>query len=76
VRLVDNWQTVALKAWSMRWMYAATALGGVEVVLPLFEDSLVKSIGRGVFAALSVLALLLGIVSRVIQQKEISGADK
>lgn len=73
MNLIDDWKNVALKAWSMRWMYAATVLGGVEVVLPLFQDSLVNSIGRGVFAALSVIALLLGIVSRVIQQKEISG---
>jgi hypothetical protein len=70
VRLVDNWKAIALKAWSMRWMYGATALGGVEVVLPLFQDSVPA---RLVFAVLSVLALLLGIVSRVIQQKEISG---
>lgn len=69
MKLIDNWKAVALKAWSMRWMYGATALGGVEVVLPLFQDAF----PRGVFAALSMLSVLLGIVSRVIEQKELAG---
>jgi fluoride ion exporter CrcB/FEX len=69
MKLVDDWKAVALKAWSMRWMYGATILGAFEVVLPLFQDKF----PRGVFAVLSVTALLLGIVSRVIQQKNING---
>jgi hypothetical protein len=73
MKLVDDWKNIALKAWSMLWMYAATILGSVEVILPIFSDQLMAWVGRGTFALLSVFALLLGIVSRVIQQKEISG---
>jgi hypothetical protein len=71
VRLVDDWKAIALKAWSMRWMYGATLLGGASIVVGLFEDSLVKRIGRVAFALLSLFALLLGIVSRVIEQRNL-----
>lgn len=70
-KLIDDWKSIALKAWSMRWMYGATVLGAVEVVLPLFQDKF----PRGVFAVLSVFALLLGILSRVIQQKSLRNGD-
>lgn len=73
--LIDDWKRIALKAWSMRWMYGATLLGGVGIVLQLFEDSLVQRVGRVVFALLSVLAILLGIVSRVIEQRNLRDGD-
>lgn len=67
MKLVDDWKRIVLKAWSMRWMYGATVLGAFEVILPLFQDKF----PRGLFAVLSVVALLLGIVSRVIQQRSL-----
>jgi hypothetical protein len=71
MKLVDDWKAIALKAWSMRWMYGATLLGGVGVVLQLFEDVVVQRTGRVLFALLSLVAILLGIVSRVIEQRNL-----
>lgn len=74
MKLVPNWRDILKKAWSVRWMYLVTLLAGIEVILPLFQDVFAASLARRVlFAALTLLAILLGIVSRVIEQKEISG---
>jgi len=53
MKLYDNWKTILQKAWSMRLMALAAILSGIEVALPLFQDS----IPRGVFAWLSIVAV-------------------
>lgn len=36
--LVDDWQTIAKKAWSMRLSLLAAAFAAAEVALPFFSD--------------------------------------
>jgi hypothetical protein len=72
MNLVANWQRIARKAWSMRLMLIAGLFSGLEVILPLFVDS----IQRNVFAALSMLAVMGAMVARLVAQKEIGDDAK
>ena len=67
MKLYDNWKEILRKAWSIRFMLIAGVLSGIEVVLPLFHDSIPKNI----FAALSLVFVTLAFVSRLVAQKEI-----
>jgi hypothetical protein len=64
--LLPDWKRVIRKAWSVRLMLVAGLLTGCEAVLPLFQDA----IPRGVFAVLTMLAIMGGMVMRVVAQKE------
>lgn len=63
-----DWREVVKKAWSIRLMVLAGALSAAEVILPLFAES----VPRGLFAALSGLAVGGGFVARLIAQKDIT----
>jgi hypothetical protein len=65
--LLPDWKRVIRKAWSVRLMLVAGLLTGCEAVLPLFQDA----IPRGVFAVLTMLAIMGGMVMRVVAQKEL-----
>ena len=67
MKLYDNWQNILKKAWSIRLMVLAGVLSAVEVVLPLFADS----IPRGTFAALSGVTVAGAFVARLIAQQDI-----
>lgn len=64
MKLLDDWKSIAKKAWSFRLMLLAAVLSGAEVVLPLFMDS----IPRGLFAVLSFVAVGGGMVARLVAQ--------
>jgi hypothetical protein len=69
--LLPDWKRVIRKAWSVRLMLVAGLLTGCEAVLPLFQDA----IPRGVFAVLTMLAIMGGMVMRVVAQKELRDDD-
>lgn len=62
--LIDNWRKVLRQAWSMRLTILAAGLSGLEVVLPMFQDS----IPRGTFAAAAILVSIGSAVARVVAQ--------
>ena len=62
--LHDNWRYLLRKSWSVRWIALAGLLSGVEVVLPLFEQSL----PRGMFGVLSFVATLAAVMARILVQ--------
>ena len=66
--MLNDWQEVLRRAWSIRLMVLAGLLSGVEVVLPLFADAL----PRGVFAAASGVVVMLAFVARLIAQRGLS----
>jgi hypothetical protein len=68
MKLVDNWESIIKKAWSMRLMILAAILSGVEVVLPFLSES----IPRGTFAVLSGITVAAAFVARLVAQKGIS----
>lgn len=63
----DDWKTILKKAWSIRFMLLAAILSAVEVILPFFEDRF----PRGLFAALSGLAVGAAFVARLVAQKDV-----
>lgn len=67
MKLTDNWRGILRKAWSIRLMILAGVLSAVEVVLPLFADS----IPRGTFAALSGVTVAAAFVARLVAQQDI-----
>lgn len=70
--LIDDWRNVARKAWSIRLVLLAAALGGVELALPLFMDA----VPRHVFTALSILVSIGAAVARLVAQPKSMGTDK
>ena len=65
--LYPNWREILRKAWSVRLMVLAALLSGVEVVVPLFADTL----PHGVFATLSGLSVSAAFVARLVAQKDV-----
>jgi len=64
MRLITNWQHILKHAGSIRLILLAGVLSGVEVILPMFSDS----IPRGVFAVLSLVVSGGGVVARLVAQ--------
>ena len=69
--LVDEWKTVARRAWSVRLAAVAGLMGGIEGILPLFTDA----IPRGIFAMLTVLASIGAMVARLVSQENMSNGN-
>ena len=67
MKLYDNGMDILRKAWSIRLMVLAGLLSAVEVVLPLFADS----IPRGTFAALSGITVAAAFVARLVAQQDV-----
>jgi len=65
MKLIANWRDVLTKAWSVRLMILAGLLTGVEVILPLF----IESMPRNVFAGLSLVVVSAALVSRIMAQQ-------
>lgn len=65
MKIIDNWKTVAGKAWSMRLAYLIAIFGAAQAALPYF-DGLVGPRSMGV--ATAILALLLGTL-RIVDQE-------
>jgi hypothetical protein len=69
MNLIPEWGKVVRKAWSMRLMVLAGALSGAEIILPFFSDAL----PRGLFAALSFVAVSGAFIARMVAQKDFNG---
>lgn len=67
MKLVDDWKTIATRAWSMHLWYLASALGGLNwlaEILPQLEAVL----PRKLFLALSFLCGVAGLFLRLFPQ--------
>lgn len=64
MRLKPNWQAIFRKAWSIRLAALAGLFSGAEVILPLFVDSMPRS----VFALLSLIAVAGVVWTRLLDQ--------
>lgn len=65
MKLNTDWKKLLLRAWSIRFILLAGFLSAVEIILPLFAND----IPRGTFAALSGMATMGALVSRVVVQR-------
>lgn len=62
--LVEDWQLILKKAWSIRLLLLSAILSAAEAVVPLFIDVL----PHNTFTILAVLAAIGGAASRIIAQ--------
>ena len=69
MRLIEDWKHVAKHAWSIRFIVLAALLSGVEIVLPMFDDTM----PRGLFAVLTLLVTVAAAVARLIPQPKMRG---
>ena len=69
MQLIDNWQAILEKAWSVKFNIAATMFGAAEVVVALVQPA---SIPNGVFAGIAAVISVAANVSRLMAQKELS----
>lgn len=66
--LLNDWRHVLRKAWSIRLTIIAGLLSAMEVVLPLFMDTM----PRGIFSVLTLVAVAGAFIARLTAQKEFS----
>lgn len=69
MQLYINWKTILLKAWSIRFLALAVAFAAAEAALPVLDQ--VYDIPRGLFATLTILAVVGAGVSRLVVQKSV-----
>lgn len=67
--LIDNWDEILKKAWSVKFNIAATLFGAAEVVVAMVEPA---GIPHGVFAGIAAVISIGANVSRIMAQKELS----
>jgi hypothetical protein len=72
MQLIDDWQAILTKAWSVKFNIAATLFGAAEVVVALVQPA---SIPNGVFAGIAASISILSNVARVMAQKELISGD-
>lgn len=74
MRLVDDWQTILRRAWSVKFNMAAALFGAGEIVVQIWQP---VSVRPGVFAGIAAFVSMAATAARVMAQKEISdGAAK
>lgn len=71
MQLVEDWDQILKKAWSVKFSILAALLGGVEVAVQFVKPA---GIPDGVFAGFAALVSVGATVARVLQQQELSGA--
>jgi hypothetical protein len=64
MKLIANWRQVLFGSWSSRLAIAASVMGCIELLLPLFQDL----IPRGPFAAASLVLAVLVPIARIVAQ--------
>jgi hypothetical protein len=71
--LVENWDAILKRAWSVKFNIAATLFGAAEVVVALVQPT---SIPNGVFAGIAAVISIAANIARVMAQQELSGGAK
>ena len=69
MRLTEDWRHVLKHAWSIRFIVLAALLSGVEIVLPMFDDTM----PRGVFAVLTLVVSVAAAIARLVPQPKMRG---
>lgn len=65
MRLISDWKTVLQRAWSIRLLFVAGLLSGVEMTLPYLDF---LPIPMGVFASLSFATTVSAFWARLVAQ--------
>lgn len=65
--LIPDWKSVLTRAWSVKFLVAAAVVSGCETVLQVSGNALFSP---GVASAITGVLSALGILARVLAQKE------
>jgi hypothetical protein len=71
MNLVDDWDTVLKKAWSVKFSIASALLGGAEVAVQLIQP---EGVSSGLFAGLAALVSMMAVGARILAQQEMHDA--
>ena len=72
MKLVEDWDKILKKAWSVKFSVLAALLGGMEVAVQLVKPA---GVPDGVFAGFAACVSVASTLVRVLQQQELSGGD-
>ena len=67
MKLYANWKEILRKAWSIKFGLLATVFSVMQVVVPIYADSL----PRHLFAILTGVATVGVIVARLVWQEDV-----
>jgi len=70
MQLVEDWDQILKKAWSIKFSVLAALLGGMEVAVQLVKPA---GVPDGVFAGFAACVSVAATLVRVLQQQELSG---
>lgn len=68
-QLVENWDAILKKAWSVKFTILAALLSGLEVTVAILQPA---GIPNGPFAAIGGVISMLAFGSRFVAQKELT----
>ena len=71
--LNPDWKRILFRAWSVRFIFFAGLLSGLEVILPYLGDAF--PIPTGAFALLSVVITTAAFVARIVTQKDFKDGE-
>lgn len=71
MQLVENWQAVLTKAWSIKFTIASILLSALEVAVQLVQPA---GIPNGIFAAFAGAVSVGAATARIVAQKELTNA--
>lgn len=66
-KLVDDWEHVLKRAWSVKFNIAAALFGGLEVAVSIWQPD---GVPHGAFAGIAAIVTMLAVGARVMAQKE------
>lgn len=70
MKLVEDWDKILTKAWSVKFSILAALAGGAEVAVHLVKPA---GIPDGAFAGIAATISIIATIARVLQQQELSG---
>lgn len=78
MKLIENWEDVLRKAWSVKFNVLAAFLAAAEVAMPILQQGFepLQLVPAGTLAALAGLISGGSIIARVLAQKELNGGSK
>ena len=71
MELVEDWQLILRRAWSIKFSILAAILGGIELAVQLIQPADVRP---GLFAGIAALISMGAAGARLLAQKEITDA--
>ena len=72
MNLLPEWKWLIRKTWSIRLVILSAILSGIELILPLFVDT----IPRNLYAALTMCSAIAAGIARVVAQPKMERRSK